>query len=129
MKKAMMAIVAAVMMSASALAQDAQQQRPQPRMDRGEAAKQRTEQMVKDYALSEEQAQKLLDLNTEYAEKIPMMMGRGPRGGQPGQRPVAGERPAQRPDTSAWRASAHELRGNAEEHGSLQYGASENYDV
>jgi len=111
MKKAMMAIVAA-MMSATMMAQSNEQpQMPQqPVMDKAEMAKQRTEQMVKDYGLSEEQAAQLLTLNTEFADKVPMM-GRGPRGGmqrmQPGQmrprdgeaRPQNGEARPQRPDT------------------------------
>ena len=90
-----LALAAAMMMSASAMAQEAQQQQPR-QMDMGEMAKMRTEQMVKDYGLNEEQAAKLLELNTEFQTKIPMM-GRGMRGGQRGgQRAENGERP-QRP--------------------------------
>ena len=88
MKKTMMAIAAAMMMSASMMAQNEQPQAQQaPQMDRAEMLKARTEQMVKDYGLNEEQAKKLEALNTEYAEKIPMMpMMRGQRGqGQRGQ--------------------------------------------
>ena len=93
MKKAMMAFAAAVMMSATVVAQSNNQpQMPQrPEMDKAEMAKMRTEQMVKDYALSEEQAGQLLALNTEFADKMPMMMGRGPRGGM--QRPDGEARP------------------------------------
>lgn len=84
MKKAMMALVAAVMMSANALAQDNEQvQAPQqPVMDKAEMIKARTEQMVKEYELTEEQAGLLLELNTEFADKMPMMMGPGPRDGR-----------------------------------------------
>ena len=91
MKKMIMALAAAMMMSVGATAQD--NQRPGGRgprqMDRAEMLKQRTDHMVQEYGLSEEQAQKLLALNTEFADKMPPMMGRGPRGGQ---RPQAGER-------------------------------------
>ena len=101
MKKAMMALVAAVMMSANVAAQTEEQaQAPQqPVMDKAELIKQRTEQMVKEYDLSEEQAGKLLELNTEFADKAPMMMmGPGPRDGQRPQRgemrrPQRGDRP------------------------------------
>ena len=101
MKKAMMALVAAVMMSANMVAQTEEQaQAPQqPMQDMTEVIKQRTEQMVKEYELTEEQAGMLLALNTEYAEKMPMMMmgpgmrdgQRGPRGGEM-RRPMRGPR-------------------------------------
>ena len=93
MKKMMMAIAAAMMMSTGVMAQDG----PQPgdrgprRFDPAEMMKQRTERMVQEYGLNEEQAQKLLALNTDFAEKMPMM-GRGHRGGMRGGRPQAGER-------------------------------------
>jgi len=94
MKKTFLAIAAAVMMSANMMAQD-QQQTPQapPQMDKEAMIKQRTEQVVKDYGMNEEQAGKLLALNTEFFDKMPMMgMGRGGfRGGQRGQRPQMGQ--------------------------------------
>lgn len=92
-----MAIAAAMMMSASMMAQNEQPQAQQaPQMDRAEMLKARTEQMVKDYGLNEEQAKKLEALNTEYAEKIPMMpMMRGQRG--QGQRPQGQMGQGQRP--------------------------------
>ncbi len=98
MKKTMMAIAAAMMMSASMMAQNEQPQAQQaPQMDRAEMLKARTEQMVKDYGLNEEQAKKLEALNTEYAEKIPMMpMMRGQQG-QRGQRPQGQMGQGQRP--------------------------------
>ena len=93
-----MAIAAAMMMSASMMAQNEQPQAQQaPQMDRAEMLKARTEQMVKDYGLNEEQAKKLEALNTEYAEKIPMMpMMRGQQG-QRGQRPQGQMGQGQRP--------------------------------
>lgn len=98
MKKTILAIAAAIMMSANVAAQDKQEQVQQPQQpDRTEVIKQQTDQTVKDYGLDEAQAAKLLTLNTEYAEKIPMMF-RGPRGGQRGQRPQANRQRPQRPD-------------------------------
>lgn len=123
MKKLMMALVAAMMMSASAMAQDNQQQGRQPRQfNPEEMAKQRTEQMVKEYGLTEEQGKKLLDLNTKFMDKMPMM-GRGFRGGQRGQRPQTdGERP-QREETAPQgerpqrpQFNPEEMRKNMEEY-------------
>ena len=121
MKKTMMAIAAAMMMSASMMAQNEQPQAQQaPQMDRAEMLKARTEQMVKDYGLNEEQAKKLEALNTEYAEKIPMMpMMRGQRGqgqrgqmGQ-GQRPQGqmgqGQRPQRQPGDSTRRGQRPQM--------------------
>ncbi len=102
MKKAMMALAAALMMSATMVAQTEEQpQAPQvPTMDQAEMIKARTEQMVKDYGLSEEQAGQLLALNTEFADKMPPMMGgrRGFMRPQRGEgRPQAdGDRPERR---------------------------------
>ena len=98
MKKSILAIAAAIMMSTSVMAQD-QPSRQRRQFDPAEMAKQRTEMMVREYGLNEDQSAKLLDLNTRYADKMPMMMGRGPRGGQRGQRPQTGDQRPQRPDT------------------------------
>jgi len=102
MKKAMMALVAAVMMSANMVAQTEEQaqmpQQPQmPAFDKAEMIKQRTEQMVKEYELTEEQAAQLLELNTEYFDKMPMMMmgpgnGQRPQRGGDMRRPMRGQR-------------------------------------
>lgn len=79
MKKILLTIVAGMMMTANVMAQEANQNNPERRqMDPKEMVKQRTEQTVKQYGLSEEQAAKLLDLNTRFMGKIPM----GPMGGQ-----------------------------------------------
>ena len=108
MKKAMMAIAAALMMSATMVAQTEEQpQAPQPpTMDKAEMVKARTEQMVKDYGLSEEQAGQLLALNTEFADKLPPMMGAGRRGFM---RPQGGEG---RPQAGQGRGERR--RGNGE---------------
>ena len=100
MKKTIMAVAAAVMMSVSALAQQEvqpQQAGDEPRqMDKTELVKQHTERMVTEYGLNADQAAKLLEVNTQYFDKMPFMMMRGQRGGQRGQRPQqmrGGQRP------------------------------------
>ena len=100
MKKTIMAVAAAVMMSVSALAQQEvqpQQAGGEPRqMDKTELVKQHTERMVTEYGLNADQAAKLLEVNTQYFDKMPFMMMRGQRGGQRGQRPQqmrGGQRP------------------------------------
>ena len=69
MKKMIMALVAAMMMSANAMAQDNDQQvrRGRKPMDQKEMIQRRTDETVKAYGLNDEQAAKLLDLNTRYA--------------------------------------------------------------
>ena len=104
MKTTIMAIAAAMMMSATAMAQDNQAQGQRPRrMDRTEMIKARTDYMVKEYGLNEQQAQKLQTLNTEYAEKLPMMR-RQRQQGQAGQRQEGqagqGQRPQRQPGDS-----------------------------
>ena len=76
MKKIMFSMAAAILMSASALAQtdNAPQQRSEA--DQAEMIKQRTENTVKQYGLNEDQAKQLLELNTKYADKMPMGFGR-----------------------------------------------------
>ena len=59
-----MAFVAAILMSATVMAQDGTQQRRERRqMDSEQMAQRQTEHMVKTYGLNEEQAAKLLELN------------------------------------------------------------------
>ena len=89
MKKMMIALAAALMMSASALAQEDKTpgQRPERKFDKTEMAKYRTDGVVKKYNLNEKQAKELLDLNIRYADK---MGGRhhGPMGPRPEGRPM-----------------------------------------
>lgn len=123
MKKIIMAIAAAVMMSSSVLAQENNPEvRPEMKQpDMTEMVKNRTDETVKRYGLNEEQAAKLLDLNTRFADKI------GPRGGmrrfgQPGgqrpdsvrQRPQR-ERGEMRGAPGGRRGGRPEGRGNFEE--------------
>ncbi|MBQ9356977.1 MAG: DUF4890 domain-containing protein [Prevotella sp.] len=101
MKKIVMAIAALFIASASIMAQNSNdQQGPQqpPQMDRTQMIQQHTQQMVTEYGLSAEQAQQLLQLNTEFADRIPMFFRPGPRGGQRPdslQRAPRGQRPQQ----------------------------------
>ena len=82
MKKILLTIVAGMLMTVNVMAQEANQNRPERRqMDPKEMVKQRTNETVEKYKLSEEQAAKLLDLNTKFMGKIPM----GPMAGMRGQ--------------------------------------------
>ena len=89
MKQIVMTIVAAVMFSSAAMAQDKEKGKKKEEM-----IKHRTEMMVKDYNLDDKQAKQLLELNTKYADK--MRPGRhGHHQGMKGDRPEPpkGERP------------------------------------
>lgn len=104
MKQMIMTLLAAVMVSTAAVAQDKDSNKPSMDNNRKqEMVKHRTDRMVKDYQLNDKQAKKLLALNTEYADKMrPRHHGphghHGPQGMQ-GQRPeppkadMKGERP------------------------------------
>ena len=116
MKQLLMTIVAAVMFSSAAMAQDQEKGKKKEEM-----AKHRTEKMVKDYDLNESQAAKLLELNTKYADK--MRPHRGPRGphgphGMKGQRPeppkgdMQGQRPE--PPTKEMKAEMEKKRAEME---------------
>lgn len=61
----------------------------QPRVNKEEMVQRRTDYMAQQYGLDDAQKQKLLELNKEYADFIPMM---GPRRGNPGNGPM--NRPA-----------------------------------
>ena len=116
MKQLLMTIVAAVMFSSAAMAQDQEKGKKKEEM-----AKHRTEKMVKDYDLNDKQAAKLLELNTKYADK--MRPHRGPHGphgphGMKGQRPeppkgdMKGERPE--PPTKEMKAEMEKKRAEME---------------
>ena len=123
MKKVLLAMVAGMMMTANVMAQEANQNGQERRqMDPKEMVKQRTEQTVKQYGLNEEQASKLLDLNTRFMGKIPMgpmggqRMGQGrrPQMGQMGQMPQRPQRP-QNDSVQGRRAQRGQMGGNFEE--------------
>ena len=111
MKKLVLAMIAMVTMSLSAMAQDTAQVRRQ--FNPEQMAKMRTDAVVKKYGLSEDQAKKLLDLNTRFAGKIRPM---GPMGGQRrgGQR-MQGSRP-QRMNPDSLRAQG-QRRGQGQRGG------------
>ena len=104
MKQMIMTLLAAVMVSMAAVAQDKDSNKPSVDNNRKqEMVKHRTDRMVEDYQLNNKQAKKLLELNTEYADKMrPRHHGHhghhGPHGMR-GQRPeppksdMEGERP------------------------------------
>ena len=101
MKKMMMTLLAAVMVSTAAVAQNKDDNKsPQDNNRRQEMVKHRTDRLVKDYQLNDQQARQLLELNTKYADKMRSHHPRhhGPHG-MKGQRPeppkgdVKGERP------------------------------------
>ena len=86
MKKIFLTLAAAVLLSASAIAQDDNRRQQRPRMDRTEMLKMRTEQTAKQYNLDETQTTKLLELNTKYADTMFRGMGQmGQRGDRNGQ--------------------------------------------
>ena len=104
MKQMIMTLLAAVMVSTAAVAQDKDSNKPSVDNNRKqEMVKHRTDRMVEDYQLNDKQAKKLLELNTEYADMMrPRHHGHhghhGPHGMR-GQRPeppkgdMKGERP------------------------------------
>jgi Spy/CpxP family protein refolding chaperone len=87
MKKLIMALVAFMTVTASQAQGNFGQGNGERReIDRTEMTKRRTDDAVKKYSLNEDQAAKLLALNTKYADKIGFGMG-GMRGGARGDRP------------------------------------------
>lgn len=107
MKKIVLTMIAAMAMSLSAMAQDEPQERRQ--FNPEQMVKMRTDAVVQKYGLNEEQAKKLLDLNSRFIGKIGPGMGgpRGPRNGGPRMQGDRNDRP-QRPDS---------LRANGQRNG------------
>jgi hypothetical protein len=68
MKKLVLTMIAMVTMSLSAMAQDTAQVRRQ--FNPEQMAKMRTDAVVKKYGLNDDQAKKLLDLNTRFAGRF-----------------------------------------------------------
>ena len=94
MKKLILTLVAAFAVSSVALAQDQQEPRPERKFSKTEMAKHRTDEMTKEYKLSDKQAKQLQALNEKFADK----MGGPGRGhhhhGHPGMKPPKdGKRP------------------------------------
>ena len=88
MKRMILTMMAAALVSMTALAQEEKQgQRPEPKFDKAEMVKHRTDKTVKRYNLNDKQAQQLLELNNKYADKMePRPPHRGHMGG-PGRPP------------------------------------------
>ena len=78
MKQIVITIVAAVMFTSTAMAQDQEKGKKKEEM-----IKHRTEKMVKDYNLDDKQAKQLLELNTKYADQM-RPRHHGPHGGHHG---------------------------------------------
>ena len=119
MKKMMFTMAAAMMFSISAFAQmGGAPQQLSPEQQK-EMIQQRTDETVKQYSLNEDQAKQLLDLNTKYADKMPMGFGRmggrrgggAPQGGFGGGAPQGGFGGGQMPQmTEEQRARMEEMR-------------------
>ena len=102
MKKMMMTLLAAVVVSTAAVAQNKDDNKsPQDNNRRQEMVKHRTDRLVKDYQLNDQQARQLLELNTKYADKMRPHHPRhhGPHG-MKGQRPEPpkGDKKGERPE-------------------------------
>ena len=75
MKKMIVTMMAALLISTTAMAQEQEnQQRALRKFDKTEMIKHRTDETVSRYKLNDKQAKQLLELNTKYADKM------GPRG-------------------------------------------------
>lgn len=91
-KRMILALVAVVAVGTTAMAQPDMPRRGN--IDPAKMAQHRTEQMVKKYGLNDEQAAKLLTLNTQYADKLRPGRGHGMHRHRPGgPRPEGGGRP------------------------------------
>ena len=137
MKKAVLTMVALVMMGGAAIAQDEQKKDNDKRMpNKTEMIQRRTDMMVNRYGLNDKQKEKLQKLNTEYTDKLGgpgMGMRRGGHGGhgmghgmRPGQRPEAGgnapSREGKRPEMSEeqraqMKQQMEQMRKNREAYG------------
>lgn len=117
MKKMIVTMMAAMLMSTTAMAQETQtEQRQHRKFDKTEMIKHRTDETVSRYKLDDKQAKKLLELNTKYADKI------GPRGprhgrhgaGRPSMPPkeIKGERPEPPKDNGKMQERRKEMEAN-----------------
>jgi Spy/CpxP family protein refolding chaperone len=102
MKKMMMTLLAAVVVSTAAVAQDKDDNKsPQDNNRKQEMVKHRTDRLVKDYQLNDQQARQLQELNTKYADKMRPHHPHhhGPHG-MKGQRPEPpkGDKKGERPE-------------------------------
>lgn len=119
MKKLMMTMVAALMLTATAMAQENNGRREGRNFDPAEMAKSQTERMVQEYGLNEAQQAKLLELNTQYAGKMRMGGRGGQRGGQrfggpQGGNQQGGMQQGERPSREQMEARMKEMQANRE---------------
>ncbi len=124
MKKTILAIAAALMMSVNMTAQESTtENRPErQRPDMTEMVKHRTDETVKKYGLNEEQAAKLLELNTKFMGQMgPRRGGMRPGGMREGRgmRPDSMRQQRQRPEgemkEGQERPARPEMRGDRPE--------------
>lgn len=73
MRRMLMAVAAAIMMSSAAMAQKNDSLKVK-KLDKTEMIQKRTEMLVKKYGLDEEQSKKLQELNTKYADSLRFAM-------------------------------------------------------
>lgn len=111
----------ALVTTGMALAQQDNNRERGQRPDPAQMAQRMTEQMAQRYGLDDKQQASLLELNKQYAPKMPMM-----RGGRPGGRPgMRGDRPGgmrrdstmaprQRPSKEEMEKRFQEMRANRE---------------
>lgn len=114
MKKIALTLIAALTMSMAAQAQNEGKKKGEKKFDKTEMAQKRTDRMVEQYGLNDDQAKKLLALNTEYADKM------GPRGGHrggghgPGPRPQGNGEQKMRPQGDGQQQGARPAPDKAE---------------
>lgn len=134
MKKIVLALVAMMTMTAAQAQQGDNQQgrRERRNFDKTEMVKRRTDDAVKKYKLNEDQAAKLLTLNTKFADKMGPGMGmRGGRGGRGGARPApnfggnggGNGQPGQRPELTEEQKQQMEAQRKEREETMKQYDA------
>ncbi len=115
MKRMIMAVAAALMICSAATAQDDNKTEKKDRkMDQTEMIKRRTNDIVDKYKLDSDQAKKLLELNTKYADTMRPPMGRGGFRGANGRGPRNNN--GQRPEmTDEQKTKMEESRKKREE--------------
>lgn len=97
MKKIMLTMIAAMVMSSAVFAQNNKEEKRYQgnRPNKTEMIKHRTDRVVEKYKLDDKQAAQLLELNTKYADKIG-----GPRGRHGHHGRHHGMKPGEKPDAN-----------------------------
>lgn len=97
MKKIMLTMIAAMVMSSAVFAQNNKEEKRHHgnRPNKTEMIKHRTDRVVEKYKLDDKQAAQLLELNTKYADKIG-----GPRGRHGHHGRHHGMKPGEKPDAN-----------------------------